>query len=282
MKGHVSRLIPLLGALLFASGIKAETLYVTDNIMLGLHQEAAEESFVLKALPSGTAVKVLERQDNFVRVRHSDGTEGWLNADYLVKSKPARSLLSAAQAQQKQAASDLAKLKEDLKKKERDVQILKDELGNARTTIKELKAAPAAAAAAPVAEEPEQPPAQEPEPPAGADPELQRQLESANEMIAALNARIQELESTPTDVDAMRQELERLRKENLVLTARINLAQANLRGEQVPSPEELLSIEPGFPLWYWGVLLVMLIAGFVGGAAWFDYVHRKRHGGFRI
>ncbi|UCE89440.1 MAG: TIGR04211 family SH3 domain-containing protein [Pseudomonadota bacterium] len=282
MKGHGYRFVLILTTLLLAGGVQGETLYVTDNIMLGLHQEAAEESVVLKALPSGTAVQVLERQDNFVRVRQSDGAEGWLNSDYLVKVKPARSLLTAAQAQQKQAESELAKLKEDLKKKERDLQIHQDELANARTSIKELKASASASAAATPDSEPGKPPEQAAEQPAAPDPELQQQLATANEMIVALNARIKELESTPTDADAMRGELAQLRKDNLSLTARINLAQANLRGEDVPSPEELVSIEPGFPMWYWGILVVMLIAGFVGGVAWFDYSHRKRHGGFRI
>ncbi|MGD8785000.1 MAG: hypothetical protein PVG75_11210, partial [Thioalkalispiraceae bacterium] len=77
-------------------------------------------------------------------------------------------------------------------------------------------------------------------------------------------------------------QLEKLQKQNNAFQVRIEAALANLKGETVPTAEELAAIRPSFPIWYWVLLIAMLIIGAVAGIFWIDYQHRRKHGGFRL
>ena len=64
----------LLWVSLFSISVShAETLFVTDRILLGIHTEASEESPLLDSVPSGTAVQVLETAEAFKKVRLPNG-----------------------------------------------------------------------------------------------------------------------------------------------------------------------------------------------------------------
>jgi SH3 domain protein len=73
----------------WAGGAAAETVYVTDNLRLGLHAAPDTSDRPFENLVSGTAVEVLERNPSFARVRLADGREGWVKATFLVADKPA-------------------------------------------------------------------------------------------------------------------------------------------------------------------------------------------------
>ena len=263
---HILR-VPLLAALLLlALPALGESLYVTDNILLGIHQLPDEQSPILQSVASGTKIEVLERSGNFVRVQTSDGVEGWINAQYLVPEAPAIVELKALQAQLGKAREELAALKEKDRKRERETQILRDELANAKSTIKGLKKK------------------LEGKGDAGADAAA---LEVARAEIVTLTNRVSELEAQLAEVppvaqDASAEDLQALMKQNQELAARIEMAVANLQGERVPTAEELAAIHPRFPVWYWLLVLFAMVVGVIGGLFWFDYLHRKRHGGFRL
>ncbi|MFW2438052.1 MAG: SH3 domain-containing protein, partial [Arenicellales bacterium] len=79
----------LLWASLFSVSIThAETLFVTDKILLGIHAEASEESQLIDSVPSGTAVEVLETAGAFKKVRLPNGKTGWVSSGYLLAEKP--------------------------------------------------------------------------------------------------------------------------------------------------------------------------------------------------
>lgn len=242
----------------------ADTLYVTDRIMLGVHQQAAETSPVIKTIPSGTAVTVLERNDDFIKVQLADGSQGWVSAAYLKPDKPATAQLDALNAQLKQAQDQVKQLNDEIKKHARDNQVLQDEISNDKSTITELQN------------------------------KLKKQLASmpspskqAEEEIKSLQAKVKQLseqkqalvKETRSDSEVS---LHDLQKENQQLQVRIEAAVANLKGEKVPSASELASIRPSFPLWYWILLFAIFVGGIAAGVGWFDYHHRKRHGGFRV
>jgi SH3 domain protein len=255
----------LIGLFLFNSAY-AETMYVTDRILLGVHQEPAESSIVITTLPSGTAVEVVERSDDFIKIKLADGKLGWVSAGYLKASKPAATELDTAYAQLKQAQDTAKKLSEELDKHERESQTRRDELSNAQATIKELQkslkdhgtpapAAPSKADEAKIAA-------------------LQAQIKQLSEEKAALVATSKSNSSVAS--------LHELQSQNQQLQARIEAAVANLHGDKVPSASELAAIRPSFPFWYWILLLAVFVGGIAAGIGWFDRMHRKRHGGFRI
>jgi len=106
---------------LFSSAAFAETLYVTDRILLGVHQDAAEVSPVIQSIPSGTAVTVLERGDQFIKVQLADGKQGWVSAGYLKPNKPATAQLDEISDQLKQSQSKLKQSEDQVKKLKDDI-----------------------------------------------------------------------------------------------------------------------------------------------------------------
>ena len=88
--------IVLLGC---AAPAAAETVYVTDILRLGLHHAADTSDEPFENLVSGAPLEVLERSPNYVRVRTSDGLEGWVKSAYLVDQKPAQLRVAELEAQ---------------------------------------------------------------------------------------------------------------------------------------------------------------------------------------
>lgn len=266
------------------SVVNAETLYVTDKVLLGVHQEPKVESLLLNSIPSGTAVEVVERYGNFTKIKQADGIQGWVNSEYLIKDTPdivkLRQLVTKhdqlgteherLSAKYNKASERLKSQRNELKKKERELQIQQDELANARSSINDLRQR------------------NKMQTPAAMNAQLQKELDMGNKKIELLQERIiqqkSELDAQAIDLDTQELivKIQNLEDENHMLQTRINVAQANLSGENIPSPEELAIIRPKFPSWYWGLLAVMIIIGFILGLISIDYFYRKRHGGFRI
>lgn len=242
----------------------ADTLYVTDRIILGVHQQAAETSAVIKTIPSGTAVTVLERNDNFTKVKLADGTQGWVSAAYLKPDKPATAIVDALNIKLKQAQDQIQNLNDEIKKHKRENQVRQDELSNDKSTIKELQ------------NKLKKQEASMPSPSKQAEEEIKSLKAKVKQLTDQKQALVKE---TKSDSEVS---LHDLQKENQQLQVRIEAAVANLKGEKVPSASELASIRPSFPLWYWILLFAIFIGGIAAGIGWIDYHNRRRHGGFRV
>jgi SH3 domain protein len=70
---------------------QAETVYVADDLNLSLKDAASNHGKVLKSLPTGTPLKVIDKQtkSDFIHVRLLDGTEGYIKSRYTKKQPPA-------------------------------------------------------------------------------------------------------------------------------------------------------------------------------------------------
>lgn len=259
--------------LLLSTTCMAETLYVTDRILLGVHQAANEDSPIITTIPSGTAIEVLARSDDFIKVKLQSGEEGWMSSQYLKNKRPATAELDSVYVKLQKEQTTSKNLTKTLANKERELQLQRDELSNAKTTIKELNTKLKAKAPANTAE---------------ADANTAKELEEAQKQVAALQEQIKELQNKKPEVvtahsgTQAEQLLETSEKENLALRARIEAALANLEGLTVPTAEELAAVRPKFPLWYWLLLVAMIVVGVAGGIIYWDMRHRQRHGGFRL
>ena len=111
-------LLTVLGGL-HASIARADTMYVTDLLRLGIHQAPDTSDRPFRTLVSGTRVEVLERATNYALVRLDDGREGWVKSAYLVSDKPARLVVEEIEAEyggfqgQLDAARDAQRAAED-------------------------------------------------------------------------------------------------------------------------------------------------------------------------
>ncbi len=246
----------------------AEKRYVTDRILLGIHTEADETSTIIKSVPSGTELEVLETAEGFIQVKLEDGTEGWVSSGFVMEQTPATRKYDVLAHQYEQTTQELDKLKVDYAKKDRELEIRRDQLSNANTTIRELKKRKGGSEVV-------------------VDPEIEKKLAASLQEVEALKLKIIELEKTPEpkvniDQKEIFNELKEVKEKNDVMARRIDVALAHLKGERIPTAEELASIRPKFPAWYWTLLVIILLVGVVAGYFIMDYRFRRRHGGFRI
>ncbi|HVN44245.1 MAG TPA: SH3 domain-containing protein [Steroidobacteraceae bacterium] len=108
----------------------AESLYVIEQLVVGVSSAADASGERVATLKSGDRVEVLERSGDAVHVRLASGRDGWVRASYLSADEPLRVRLA-----------------------QRDAELAR--LGNELSALKaQLAARPAATAAAPVAATP--------------------------------------------------------------------------------------------------------------------------------
>ena len=251
--------------MLFAHNLWAESLYVTDRILLGVHEAASKDSPLIQSVPSGTSLEIMAEENGFKKVVLANGVQGWVDAAFLVSEQPAPALYDLLLAKYKKIEKEIAALKEKLKKTEKELQVRRDQVSNAKTSMQELKKK-----------------LQSKQPLAVVDDQPLRQAEAE---INKLKARIRELEAeekTTTEEVTKQVDAAAAEKELARLRARIDLALRSLQGQELQNIEDLANTPPGLPDWYWGVMLLFLITGIVAGIAIMDYRNRKRHGGFRI
>ncbi|MCH7501768.1 MAG: TIGR04211 family SH3 domain-containing protein [Proteobacteria bacterium] len=92
--------------------VAAETGYVTDKLILGLHQAEDTSDRAFRSLESGQAVEILSRDRNYAHVQLPDGTQGYVKAAYLVYEKPAKLIVAEAQAEAARLASELEEIRQ--------------------------------------------------------------------------------------------------------------------------------------------------------------------------
>ena len=117
--------------------VAAETGYVTDRLILGLHLAEDTSDRAFRSLESGQAVEILSRDRNYAHVQLPDGAQGYVKAAYLVYEKPAKLIVAESQAEAERLAGELEELRqafsgpaatiEALQQKTADLQVQLDE-----------------------------------------------------------------------------------------------------------------------------------------------------------
>lgn len=238
-------------ALLAAPAGAAETAFVIDKLLVGVHKEEDLGSAIVKVLPTGTRLEVLTRKGEIARVKDPEGVTGWVDAAYLMADPPAAAQLAQLK-QDKQALADRVKSLEAAAQKPGEpagkVDVLTNENtelksqlsaqklrnGELETELADLRKRAAAAAS-------------------GASGTVAAELQNANRKLA-------------TELDEARRALDALR-------------------DQVPDTGALASVRRAGSALSWPFLVVfglLLAASFGGGVYTMDYLNRRRHGGFRV
>ena len=94
--------------------LQAETVYITDSLLVGLHEEKSIDSAILKVLPTGTALEVIKRNGESVNVRDKDGVVGWISNNYLINNNPDKNVAidsSAAQVRIRDLEAELQNIR---------------------------------------------------------------------------------------------------------------------------------------------------------------------------
>jgi SH3 domain protein len=108
--------------LLLAAAASAETRYVDDKLVITMRTGQGTTYQILKTLPSGSKMELLQDAGKYSQVRTEDGTEGWVLTQYLSATPIARDQLARAEQKLQQLQEDKRKLQQRLSEtgKERD------------------------------------------------------------------------------------------------------------------------------------------------------------------
>jgi uncharacterized protein YgiM (DUF1202 family) len=90
MRGAAPALLLAAASLVFVvSKVRAETAYVSDQLVLNVYTEQNQQGERLATLHSGARVETLATSADFTQVRLPDGTTGWVKSSYLTTDEPA-------------------------------------------------------------------------------------------------------------------------------------------------------------------------------------------------
>ncbi|HWW80453.1 MAG TPA: SH3 domain-containing protein [Steroidobacteraceae bacterium] len=104
----------LLPALVAASAIHAETLYVIEQLVVNVNSAPDATGERIANIKSGDAVEVLDRQGDQIQVHLANGTEGWVRKSYLSAEEPARMRLGERTAEVEKLKQDVTRLEGEL------------------------------------------------------------------------------------------------------------------------------------------------------------------------
>lgn len=246
----------------------AETVYVIDKLLVGVHSEKSLDSPIVKALPTGTQLEVVKREGDLAQIKGPEGVTGWVDAVYLSKEQPAALLLEGLEAQNRKLAEQLttaqAKLGELAAEGQATVEATQQaESGKAGELERQLD-------------------------------DVRRQLESERTRAGELQSKLAAIQNTPA-ADA--RALADLTQENAALKRELEEAQIKaIRASEtaqasMPSAADANSSEGAiFLVGRWsisatvivGVLLGALLTGLIAGIWLMDARQRRRLGGFRF
>lgn len=126
--------------------VAAETRYVSDQLLITLRTGKGNEYQVIKSLPSGTRLELLDDDGEFSHVRTEDGVEGWARNQYLIDAPIARDQLAAAeqklgklQETRKQLRLQIKELKSDKVKVEKERDTLASDLAKLKKELTGLQ-----------------------------------------------------------------------------------------------------------------------------------------------
>ena len=104
---------PVLTALVWAmlassvAGAAENTVFVTDELRLGLYPDETTSGRPTRMLTSGDQLRILDRALRSMRVRTDNGDVGWVKSGYVVEKEPARRLIVPLQAQSEKLTASL-------------------------------------------------------------------------------------------------------------------------------------------------------------------------------
>jgi SH3 domain protein len=115
-----------------AGSVQAETRYVSDQILITLRRGPGTEYKILKNLQTGTPLEVLEDGETWLKVRHQDGTDGYVLRQYLTGELPKTLVIARLQREKERLQSRIDELgtraqgwtaeKEELQRQISDIQ----------------------------------------------------------------------------------------------------------------------------------------------------------------
>lgn len=117
----------------------AETMYVTDNLRLGLHQASDTSDRAFRMLESGQTLEVRSRDRNYANVQLPDGVQGYVKVAYLVDDKPAKLIVTETIAERDALVAELEETKRAFAAPAATIEGLKNEASDLNARLEEAQ-----------------------------------------------------------------------------------------------------------------------------------------------
>jgi SH3 domain protein len=125
----VKKISLFLVGLLLPILVEAQTTqYVSDHLVITMRSGQGSQYQILKTLPSGTRLEILETSDTgYTKVRNAEGVEGWVLSRYLSPEPIAKEKLAVAQGRLQRLKERNTELKQELAELQKSHQELEAE-----------------------------------------------------------------------------------------------------------------------------------------------------------
>jgi SH3 domain protein len=242
------------------TGLAAETTYVIDKLLVGVHQEKDLDSAIIKVLPTGTRLEVLRRDGELAYIEDPDRTRGWVDTAYLTVEQPAQlriaelerkngALQARIQAltQQPAAAAPGADNTAELRTADLRIETLTKENTDLKGKLSDVRV-------------------------------RAEKLQTAN---TALRAEVRQTEIPP---DVRVAELERIRDElgDSLDDARKRITELEAQASKDDVAALLPIVLEAYATTLLAIVAAIAVLAFIFGIYCMDFLIRKRHGGFRV
>ena len=110
-----TQLAILVTGLSAAAMLRAESLYVIEQLVVAVNSAPDASGERVATLKSGDRVEVIERSGEQVHVQLGSGPEGWVRASYLTAEEPLRTRLAQREAEVARLGDEVKRLESQLR-----------------------------------------------------------------------------------------------------------------------------------------------------------------------
>lgn len=126
-------------SMLIAASALAETMFITDSLKVTLRTGPSNEHKVIAMLKSSEEVEVLEKGDDWVKVRLKNGKEGYVLRRYLTSEIPKFSIIAGLQKKVEKSKKEISSLREGKKQLEKSKLELESSLFSREKELTKVK-----------------------------------------------------------------------------------------------------------------------------------------------
>ncbi len=116
-----------------------DTVYISDTLRVGVRSEPDSRAIPIGVVMTGMKLEVLDRQDNFIRIRTEKGLTGWIKDIYALEKPPAVIQLKQLRASQAMVTSGMEELQQTVKVLEETNTSLNEQLEQLKDERSELQ-----------------------------------------------------------------------------------------------------------------------------------------------
>ncbi|MCF8029843.1 MAG: TIGR04211 family SH3 domain-containing protein [Desulfohalobiaceae bacterium] len=124
---------------LVAQPCVARTVHVTDELRITLRESPGQKKRILKTLPTGTSLEVLQERENWLRVETEKGREGWVLKRYTMERLPYKQTNERLKAKIADLEDKHNQAKEKIQRLEKAKNRLASQLESTNQTLRQVR-----------------------------------------------------------------------------------------------------------------------------------------------